>query len=123
MYGSWEGVYSDDMVVNSKYYPIYVWLEITGSKGLLLINHFIGEKLDRSPLEMYRDGEMTSFTDLDADYATSFARAGRDFTDAILEGRQSDLTGAEGREVLRFSLTVIRSGEEHREVSVDEITD
>lgn len=72
---------------------------------------------------MCRDGEMTNFTDLDADYATSFARAGRDFTDAIQDGRQPDLTGAEGREVLRFPLTVIRSSEEHREVSVDEITD
>ena len=72
---------------------------------------------------MYRDGEMTSFTNLDADYATSFARAGRDFADAILEGRQSDLTGAESREVLRFSLAVIRSGKERREVFVDEVTD
>ena len=122
-YGSWEGVYSDDMVVHSKYYPIYVWLEITGTSGMLSVNHFIGKRLDRPALEMYRDGEMTGFTDLDADYATSFARAGRDFADAILEGRQSDLTGAEGREVLRFSLAVIRSGKERREVFVDEITD
>ena len=48
---------------------------------------------------------------------------GQDFADAILEGRQSDLTGPEGREVLRFSLAVIRSGRERREVSVDEVTD
>jgi predicted dehydrogenase len=122
-YGSWEGVYSDDMVVRSKYYPIYVWAEITGTNGILWVNHFIGNKLDRPPLEMYRDGEMTVFNDLESDYATSFARAGHDFADAILEGRQSDLTGPEGREVLRFSLAVIRSGRERREVKVDEITD
>ena len=111
------------MVVHSKYYPIYVWLEITGTSGILSVNHFIGEKLDRPPLELYRDGEMTSFTDLDSDYATSFARAGRDFADAILDGRQTDLTGPEGREVLRFSLAVIQSGKERRGVSVNEITD
>ena len=121
-YGSWEGVYSDDMVVHSKYYPIYVWVEITGASGVLLVNHFIGKRLDRPALEMYRAGEMTNFTDLDSDYCTSFTRAGRDFAEAILEGRQSDLTAPEGREVLRFSLAVIQSGKEHREVSVDEIT-
>ena len=122
-YGTWEGIYSDDMVVRSRYYPIYIWIEITGSSGILWVNYLIGDKLDRPPLEMYRDGEMTAFQDLDSDYATSFARAGHDFVDAILEGRESDLTGPEGREVLRFSLAVIRSGKERREVAVDEITE
>ena len=46
----------------------------------------------------------------------------RDFIDAALEGRETEMTGAEAREVLRFSLAVIRSGREGREVSIDEIT-
>ena len=120
-YGSWECVYSDEMVVRSKYYPIYVWLEVTGSSGILWVNNFIGEKLDRPPLEMYRDGEMTRFPEIDSDYASSFVRAGHDFAEAILEGRRSELTGPEGRDVLRFSLAVIRSGRERREVNIDEI--
>ena len=120
-YGSWEAVYSDDMVIRSKYYPIYVWLEITGSRGVLWVNNFIGRKLDRPPLEVYRDGEMTGFWDLDSDYATSFARAGHDFADAVLEGRESELTGQEGLEVLRFSLAILRSGRERREVGVHDI--
>ena len=121
-FGSWEAVYSGDIVIPSRYYPIYVWVEITGSSGILWINGFIGDELDRPPLEMYRDGEVTGFTDIQSDYASSFAGAGIDFAEAILEGRQSEMTAEEGREVLRFSLAVIRSGRERREVRIDEIT-
>ena len=88
-FGSWEAVYSAGMVIPSRYYPIYVWLEITGSSGILWVNGFIGDALDRPPLEMYRDGEVTGFTNIASNYASSFADAGRDFADAILEGPYS----------------------------------
>ena len=121
-YGTWEAVYSDELIVRSHYYPMYVWLEVTGSRGILWVNNFIGRALDRPPLEMYRDGEMTSFPDVDSDYATSFVRGVHDFVDAILKGRQSELTGPEARDVLRLSLAVLLSGKEGREVRLDEIT-
>ncbi len=120
-YGSWDAVYSGDMVVRSRYYPIYVWTEITGTSGILWVNGFIGGGLGKPALEMYRDGEITSIIGADSDYASSFARAGRDFAEAILEGRESEMTDEEGREVLRLSLAVIRSGRERREVVVDEV--
>ena len=122
-YGSWETVYADDLVIRSQYYPIYVTVEITGTKGILWVNNFIGQKLDRAPLEMYRDGEMTRFTDVDIDYATSFSEAVHDFHDAIEHKRPTDLTGPEAREVLRFALAALLSGREGREVRIDEITD
>ena len=121
-FGTWESVYSADMIIRSRYYPIYVWLEITGSSGILWINGFIGDKLDRPPLEMYRGGEVTGFDNISSDYKSSFADAGHDFAQAILEGRTAEMSDEEGREVLRFSLAVIRSGRERREVMLDEIT-
>ena len=63
------------------------------------------------------------FTDIPADYTDSFQRGVHDFVDAILEGRPSELTGPEGRDVLRFSLAVLLSGKEGREVAVNEIVD
>ena len=111
-------------MLRSKYYPIDVWLEITGSRGILWVNQGPpGHLLDRPPVEIYRDGVMTSFSDIDSDYATSFVRSVHDFVDAILEGRESELTGLEARNVLRFSLAILLSGKEHREVGLDEITD
>ena len=121
-YGSWESVYAEDMVIRSRYYPIYVSMELTGTRGVLWVNNFIGQRLDRTPMEMYRDGKITRFEDVDPDYATSFSLAVRDFIDAALEGRETDMTGPEAREVLRFSLAVLRSGKEGREVRIDEIT-
>ena len=76
-YGSWESVYAEEMVIRSRYYPIYVSMEATGTRGVLWVNNFIGQRLDgRTPLEMYRDGEITRFEDVDHGYATSFFARG-----------------------------------------------
>ena len=122
-YGSWEAVNSEDLMVPSKYAPIDVWLEITGSRGLLWVNHCQARTLDRPPLEMYRDGVMTGFSNIDSDYATSFVKGVDDFVDAVLAGREPELTGREAREVLRLSLAIQLSAKERREVQLDEITD
>ncbi len=122
-FGSWESVYADDMIIPSHYYPIYVWAEVTGTRGVLWVNNFIGGSNSRPPLEMYRDGETTAFTDLDPDYAASFSLAVRDFADAVLDGRTTEMTGREARETLRFSLAILRSGKEGRAVLIDEITE
>ena len=60
-YGSWESVYAEEMVIRSRYYPIYVSMEATGTRGVLWVNNFIGQRLDnRTPLEMYRDGKIVA---------------------------------------------------------------
>ena len=61
---------------------------------------------------------MTSISNIDANYAAGFRLAIEDFVQAIADGRPSDLTAEEGREVLRFSLAMVRSGREGREVVV-----
>ena len=121
-YGSCEFVHSHDLMVRSDYYPLNVLLEVTGSSGIARVNRGpSGQLFDRAPVELYRDGELTSYTELESDYSSSFRRGVQDFVDAIVEGRSSDLTGVEAREVLRFSLAVLLSGRERREVSLNEI--
>ena len=122
-YGACEAVHSEGLMVQSRYYPVDVGLEITGSRGVLLVNHGPnGRMFEKPAVEVYRDGVTKSFSDLDTDYADSFARAVGDFLDAIQGGRESDLTGPDAREVLRFSLAILLSGRERREVRVDEVT-
>ena len=72
----------------------------------------------RPPIEILRDGSMTSIANLETDYTAGFRLAIEDFVRAISDGRASDLTGEEAREVLRFSLAMVRSGREGREVVV-----
>lgn len=123
-YGSWEGVDAHEMVVNSDHYSLDLWIEVTGSQGVIWVNHgSYGRMLERPSVELYRDGETTGFNEFNSDYQTSFENAIRDFIDAILEEREADLTGEEARAVLRLALAIVRSGQEHREVRVDEIVD
>jgi len=121
-YGSYEAVASRELMVRTKYYAGDEWLEITGSRGVLWVNHCSGAMLDVPPLVMYRDGVMIRFSNIDWDWATSFINGAHDFVDAILEGRSSEIPGPEAKEVLRFSLAIQRSGEEHREVLLKEVT-
>ena len=122
-YGSYEAIGSQELMIRSKYYAGDEWMEITGSRGVLWVNHCSGQMLDVPPVQMYRDGVMTSFSNIDWDWSTSFINGAHDFADAILEGRESELTGPDAKEVLRFSLAIQLSGKEHREVRLDEITE
>ncbi len=120
-YGSYETVGSEELLVRSRYYASDEWTEITGRRGVLWVNHCSGQMLDLPPVQMYRDGVMTSFSNMDWDWATSFINGTHDFVDAVLKGRESQICGPEAKEVLRFSLAIQLSGKEHREVALDEI--
>ena len=61
---------------------------------------------------------MTSISNVETDYAAGFRLAIEDFVQAVSDSGASDLTGEEAREVLRFSLAIIRSGREGREFVV-----
>jgi predicted dehydrogenase len=51
----------------------------------------------------------------------SFVRSTRDTIEALRDGRPPVLTGAQGLEVLRFSLAALRSAEAGRAVRLDEV--
>ncbi len=121
-YGSWETVASPGLMVPSGYYSNDDWVEITGSEGLVWVNQCSGHVLQRPPVVLYRDGTVTEYHDLETDWASSFVRGVHDFIDAILEDRECSLTGAEAKEILRFSLAAHLSAREHREVYLDEVT-
>lgn len=121
VYGNYEVVRADEMSLRSRYYAGDDWFEVTGSKGLLWVNGCTSTFLDVPPLTMYRDGRLTHFTDLESDWAFSFAEGVRDFVNAVMEGRECQLNGAEAREVLRFALAAQLSAKEAREVRLEEV--
>ena len=119
VYGTCESVHSEELIVRSTHYPIDVSIEITGSRGILYVHQGPnGQLAPRPAIEVLRDGSMTSIANLEIDYNAGFRLAIEDFVQAISDGRPSDLTGQEAREVLRFSLAMVRSGREGREVVV-----
>jgi predicted dehydrogenase len=120
-FGSWETVNSAEMVVRSKYYSNDEWLELTGTRGVIWVNRCSGEMLAEPPLVLYRDGETRAFHDIDSDWASSFVNGTRAFVQAVREGGQPELSPAEGREVLRFSLAAHRAAREGRPVPLAEL--
>ena len=120
-FGTWETVNSAEMQVRSKYYSNDEWIEITGTKGVIWVNRCTGDMLQRPALEVYRDGEVRAVHDIESDWASSFAGGIRDWHRCIREGGLPELSAAEGREVLRFSLAAHQSAREGRPVRLEEL--
>ncbi|MFH1808907.1 MAG: Gfo/Idh/MocA family oxidoreductase [Pseudomonadota bacterium] len=120
-YGVLDAVHAPDMHVPSKYYANDEWFEIAGSRGLLLLRRCTGNVLDGPPVSLFDGQGWKHFDDVDSDWAAGFVGATHNFLDAI-EGKAPPLlTGAQGREVLRFSLALQRSAAVRREVYLDEM--
>ena len=120
--GSWEVIASIGLKVRSKYYAGEERTEIHGTDGIIWINRCTGKLLEEPSVVLYRDGETRAFHDLPADWGESFRLGGRDFVDAILEGRQPPLDISVARRTLAASIAAQVSATEHREVAVSEIS-
>ncbi|RMF20287.1 MAG: gfo/Idh/MocA family oxidoreductase [Deltaproteobacteria bacterium] len=119
--GSWEVIPSIGLKVRSKYYVGEERTEIHGVDGIIWINRCTGKLLEEPSVVLYRDGETRAFHDLPADWGESFRLAGRDFVDAVLEGRRPPLEAGVARRVLASSIAAQVSAGECREVAVSEI--
>ena len=120
-YGSWEVIASLSMRVRSKYYVSDDRIEIHGSEGIIWVNRCTGHLLDEPSVVLYREGETRAFHDLATDWSESFRLGGRDFVDALIEGRQPPQSGEEAGRTLAFALAAARSAAEQREVALSEI--
>ena len=108
-YGVLEAVQSPELLINTIYYAQDDRVEITGTKGVIWMTRGHGNMLDIPPVILYRDGEMRTFTNIDADWKYSFMNSTRDFIDSYFKGEPPKLTGEQGREVLRFALAAQES--------------
>lgn len=124
VYGVFEVMDAKDMFIQGKYYTCDERLEITGSRGILWVTRCTATLLPEvAPVILYRDGKMTEYWDMPADWGDSFAACTRDFIRSIREGSQPTLTGERGREVLKFALAAIDSSKEGREIYLDAYED
>jgi predicted dehydrogenase len=120
-FGVWEQVWGDDLLIKTNYYAGEDRMEITGSRGIIWVTKCTAEFWDVPPLILYRDGTLTSFHDLETDWQASFDAATQNFIDSILGKAEPTLSFAEGYEVQRMAITVKKSGDEGRIVTLNEI--
>ena len=119
--GVFEAVHAREMFVDTRHYAQDDQIEITGTRGVLWVTRGHGRLGDRPPVILYRDGETTGYSAMPTGWEESFVRSTRDTIEALREGREPVLTGAQGLDVLRFSLAALRSAETGRAVRLDEI--
>ncbi len=121
IFGSIDFTWAYDLYIRSDYYAADDRVEVTGTRGVIWITRGHGNMLAIPPLLFYRDGELTAYSSLEADWGASFRDCTRHMLDCLREGKTPRLTPREGREVLRFALAAITSAREGREVYLEEL--
>jgi len=122
-YGNLELVYSPDLEIVSVHYPQDDRLELTGTAGVITINRGHGRIVEGPALLLHANGreEGFSFPDAELGWEASFIHSTRHWIESLRNGTPPHLTGAEGREVLRFTMAAQRSAELGRAVRVAEV--
>ena len=120
-FGSIDFAWAYDLYIKSDYYSADDRVEVTGTEGILWVTRGHGNMLDIPPLLLYREGRLTAYTDLEADWGASFRDCTRHLLDFMSAGEPPHLTPPEGRRVLQFALAAITSAREGREVRPDDI--
>jgi len=120
-YGTIDFHFGADMTVPSKYYSNDEWYEINGTRGMLIINRGTGNVLEGPIISVFNEKGWQHIDDVPCDWADGFIGATYNFIAAIKGQEPPLLSGAEGREVLRFAHAVMRSARRRREVYLDEL--
>jgi len=119
-YGMLENACANQMYIPSKYYANDEWIEITGTHGIIMINRCNGNIKEGPPLSLF-NGKWKQYSAVKSDWVEGFMGSTRNFIDAIKHSERPRLTGEEGRQILRFALSVLKSSRERREVFPDEL--
>ena len=116
--GNWENVFAPDFEIATDYYAEDDWMEITGTRGILVATRCTGKLLDEAPVILYRDGKTRRFDDMETDWGHSFRDGAHDFASAVIEGRQPDLDARLARYVQDICLSAIQSIHTRSEVQI-----
>lgn len=122
-YGSCDYTHCWDMHMPSDYYANDEWFEVTGSKGVILVNRATGKLKTGPALSRFDGTKWNHYDDMDSDWAAGFKNATHNFIGAMRGREEPFLTGDQARGILRIALAIIRSSSERREVFVDELDD
>lgn len=116
--GNLEVVYSPELEIITRHYAQDDRVEITGSKGVIWINCGHGRLGDPPPLAHYRDGQLSTFHNLETGWEASFVHSTRHYIDALITGKSPSLTAAQGRKVLQFALAAEQSAREGKSIEI-----
>ena len=102
--GNLEIVYSPNLKIMTKHYAQDDRIELTGTEGVLWINHGHGSLGDTPPLVLYKDGQYKYWNNIQRGWEHSFINSTRHFIDCLLSDKKPLLSCEQGKEILQMSL-------------------
>lgn len=120
VYGTCEYSHAVELIVPSDYYANDEWIEITGSRGVIVIHRCTG-KVCAGPAVSLFNGAWQTYEVAEDDWVEGFKGSTRNFIQAI-QGKEAPLlSGEQGRYILKFDLAIQRANRLRREVCLDEL--
>ncbi len=120
-YGVCEFAQASDMHIPSKYYANDEWMEITGTEGIIFIHRCTGNIHDGPVISLFDGHNWKRYDDIVCDWGEGFKGSTQNFIDSIRGEAKPMLSGEQGREILRFALSIQKSSRCRREVYLDEM--
>jgi predicted dehydrogenase len=120
-YGMCEYAYSAEMNIPSKYYANDEWIEVSGSKGIILVQRCTGNIQAGPVVRLFDGNRWTDHAEVKDDWGTGFVGATDNFIQSIRGETLPLLSGDQGREILKLTLAISKSARARREVYVDEL--
>ena len=102
--GNLEIVYSPNLKIMTKHYAQDDRIELTGTEGVLWINHGHGSLGETPPLVLYKDGQYKYWNNIQRGWEHSFINSTRHFIDCLLSDKKPLLSCEQGKEILQMSL-------------------
>jgi predicted dehydrogenase/putative sterol carrier protein len=120
-YGMCEYAHATEMHIPSRYYANDEWIEITGSRGIIMINRCTGNIKDGPGVRVFDGNRWQDYADVKTDWGEGFIGATHNFIEAIQGTAQPLLSAEQGRDILKLTLAIAKSSRVRREVYVDEL--
>ncbi len=120
-YGSCEYAHAAELEIPSRYYSNDEFFEITGTKGMIMLNKCTGSLMDRAPVSIFTQKGWRHVTDIETDWADGFLGSTRNFIRSIRNEEAPLLSAEQGREILKFDLALAASARMGREILLDEM--
>jgi predicted dehydrogenase len=117
--GMCEYCYSHDIEIPSTYYSCDEWFEVTGPKGLIMVNTCTGELLQGPSVSVFTKDGWKYYSDIESDWASSFVGATHNFVNSILGKEKPLLVPEDGIEILKFSFAIQESDKTSSEIHLD----
>lgn len=120
-YGVCDYTQSIELPIPSKYYSCDEWFEVTGSRGIIMVNRCTGNMKEGPAVSAFTNEGWRHY-DVESDWAEGFRGATKNFVNCIKGTETPLLTGEQALHILRFAFALRRASDERRDVNLAEMT-